>query len=169
MKISSYPSESNPDNTVSRYAHPIFWWVIKVVCGATLIASLFLMVIYQLPVLFKIPVIAAQAMVIVGASISLWHYWLLKKGSDNMSVPKALMSEQGLFPWIRHPMYLADMIAYTGLFLLMPNALTAIILLIAYIALFRQAQAEDSYMASRFESKFQTWRSSSKLIFPYIY
>lgn len=103
--------------------HSIFWWSIKVVCGAALIASLFLMIIYDLNRLFSVPALLAQLLVISGGITSIWHYRLLKQSSKDIAEPSALVSESALFRWIRHPMYLADMVAYTGLFLIAPNAL----------------------------------------------
>jgi len=160
---------NNIEEPRKRYAHPIFWWSLKVVCGAVLIASLFLMVIYQLPVLFTVPTIVAQSLVFAGAFVSLWHYRILKKSTANMIAPTELITKQGLFRWLRHPMYLADMIAYTGLFMLMPNVFTVFVLLMAYVALFRQAQIEDAYMASLFVGEFDRWQASSRLLFPFIY
>lgn len=149
--------------------HSIFWWSIKVVCGATLIGSLFLMVIYQAPSLFRVPVVFSQALVLIGASVALWQYRILKRNGCDISVPKRLVYKGGLYSRLRHPMYFADMIAYTGLFLLMPNMLTAFVLGLAYYALFRQAQVEDFYLASRFPREFQKWQLSSRMIVPFVY
>ena len=179
MRTSNYPSATKIErksvqaNDIKaaglNYEHPIFWWSIKVVCGAILIGSLFLMVIYQVPGLFSVPVIFAQALVLLGASTALWHYRILKRNGCDISVPRRLICNGGLYPRLRHPMYFADMMAYTGLFLLMPNVLTVLALALAYCALLRQAQVEDVYLASRFPQEFQQWKQSSRLIIPLVY
>lgn len=126
------------------------------------------MVIYQLPSLFQASTAIAQGLVILGALISLWHYRLLKLNSADISTPESLVSRYGLYQWVRHPMYLGDGIAFLGLFLLVPNLLSVFVLVLAYVALFKQGKVEDAYMKQRFEREFKQWSVSSKLIVPYM-
>ena len=171
MRTVDYPSTSiikDPDAAPAS-THRMFWWTIKVVSGTILIAALFLMVIYDIPVLFSIPRGIGQVLVISGATVSIWHYVLLKRQGSNMCNPQTLMTHRGLFRWIRHPMYLADMVSYTGLFLLMPNPVTAVILPLSLIALVRQSQEEDRFLRQRFAGEFKAWRSKTSLLVPAIY
>jgi len=149
--------------------HSILWWSIKVACGTALIASLFLMFIYDFGVLFRVPMLFAQSLVIVGGFTSLWHYQILKESNNNIAHPNKMVSNKGLFRYVRHPMYLADAIAYTGLFLIAPNPITTVVLLLAYFALFRQSTVEDGVLAETFGSQFSEWRNKSKLILPFVY
>ncbi len=149
--------------------HSLFWWSLKIGCAATLISALFLKVIYQLTPWFSAPVILAQALVFVGAASTLWHYRQLKRSSNNIEQPAALVQRPGLFKLIRHPMYLSDMLVSSGLFLLFPTVPTIVVLAVGLFALVRQSQVEDQYMQQRFDAEFQEWQGKTKLILPFIY
>ncbi|MEE4377847.1 MAG: methyltransferase [Candidatus Competibacteraceae bacterium] len=115
-----------------------------------------------------IPTAISQTLVIVGAVISIFHYNILKRFNKNISKPNYLVLKKGLFPYIRHPMYFGDMISCLGLFTLSANWATVVVLLISYVALFKQAQIEDGYLEELFGESFTNWSHQSKLIFPFV-
>lgn len=167
----SISSENQTSNLASHQTsgHSLFWWSLKIICGASLITALFLKVIYQLTPWFYFPVVAAQLLVFTGAGLTLWHYLKLKRSSRDISQPKHLVCRAGLYKFIRHPMYFADMLVSIGLFLLFPTIVTTLILLVGLIGMVRQSQVEDLYMQSLFVDEFDQWRAKTKLILPFIY
>jgi len=148
--------------------HSMFWWSLKVFCGTTLIAALFLKVIYELPSWFAFPTMIAQLLVLVGAGSTLWHYSKLKSSTSDISQPSRLVVRPGLFSLVRHPMYLSDVLVSTGLFLLFPTIPTLLVLGLGWFGIVRQAQVEDGYMLQLFGEEFTAWQKDTKLIFPYI-
>ncbi len=155
-------------NHEMRHAkHPIFWWNIKVVCGFILIAGVCLRYLVNFPEpLMYIPAVFGQALVVTGGIVFVYHYILLRQHNASIFEPTALISNKGLFRFIRHPMYAADVIMYLGFVLMMPHLVTIIIFVVALPALYHQAKVEDRYMASRFEQQHQHWRKTTWLIVP---
>jgi protein-S-isoprenylcysteine O-methyltransferase Ste14 len=149
--------------------HSIVWWSIKVACGAILIACLFICTLYDLGPWFSSSRLFPQALVIVGGLSAIFHYLRLKSVNSKFERPDTLVTEIGLFRYVRHPMYLSDCLTYSGLFLLFPTMPTAIVLVIGILALVQQSKVEDRYLAARFEQQFTDWRQRSKLIIPFIY
>ncbi|MGK0374679.1 MAG: protein-S-isoprenylcysteine O-methyltransferase Ste14 [Arenicella sp.] len=149
--------------------HSIYWWSIKVACGAILIASLFIGVLYELSPWFSSPRVFAQMLVIVGGLSAIFHYLHIKSFNSKFERPDTLVTEQGLFKYVRHPMYLSDCLTYSGLFLLFPTIPTAMVLVVGVVALLKQSKIEDRYLAARFDQQFSGWRKRSKLIVPFLY
>lgn len=161
MSENSFRSE-----TSTNIRHSVFWWVFKVVSGTMLIASLFLMYLYEAPRLFDFPRTAAQLLVLCGGLTTVWHYRLLRKSERNVQNPSKLIKDQALFRWIRHPMYAGDILTYTGLVVLAPNIVTVCLLPLSIMALVRQARIEDKFLAQRFGARYASWRSRTGLLFP---
>lgn len=149
--------------------HSLAWWSIKVVCGALLIANAFVVVLYGLETAFETPRLSAQLMVIGGGFCSIFHYLKLKAQNSDIQTPQSLETKAGLYRLIRHPMYLGDILIYSGLALLYPTFLSLPVLLIAVIALCKQANVEDQYLALRFSEQYPEWRMHSFRLIPYIY
>jgi len=145
-----------------------------VICGCLLIAGLFarfafdVVSIAGVPILF-VPTAAAQVLVVAGGGCYLWHYTIVKKQNPNIGSPERLVQTGGLFRWVRHPMYLADMFTYTGLFLMFISPPTALVLVVAYWALIMQARVEDASMQARFSPAYHVWSKRTKLIIPLVY
>lgn len=150
---------------MNRNALPVFWWKIKVVCSFLLIAGIFERYLSDLadPV-FVLPDNLPRCLVIIGGAIFIVHYFMLKK--HNPAGLQALVTGKGLYKYIRHPMYLGDLIMYTGFALFFPHWVTAIILGVACYALYRQAGAEDVYLSGRFAKEHKAWVESTSLIIP---
>ena len=152
---------------MNKKAHPIFWWKIKVVCGFALLTAVFdrFLTHFLFP-LFTLPVIIPQILVIVGGVAFVYHYILLKKANPIIANPVGLMTAGGLFRYIRHPMYFADIVLYTGLALFLPNWITISVLMVSYFALYKQSKAEDHYISTLFPADHKNWASSTNLIIP---
>lgn len=147
--------------------HPIFWWNMKILCGLLLIASVFARyLVDSINPLFVIPDFMGQALVVIGGAIFLYHYLLLKRHNRYLFKPNTLITGKGLFKYVRHPMYLADMIMYLGFVLIMPHWITIAIFAIGLIALYKQAEVEDRFMAKLFATEHQEWAKTTRLIFP---
>ena len=138
-------------------------------CGIALISALLVKAVYQLVPWFEFPILGAQLLVFTGAGISLWHYLELKRSTSDISKPSCLIRESALYRFVRHPMYLGDMVAYTGLFLLFPTFLSALILSLGLVSLVRQSQIEDAHLALLFGAEYKQWKAATKLIVPSIY
>lgn len=148
------------------------WWLVKVIAGCLLLALVADYYLFSLmPLGWKltlpfIPRWLAQGVVCLGGLLNLHHYLILKRQNTNIAQPSCLITDQGLFSYIRHPMYLGDLILYVGLLLLAPSYLAVIVFLFAYYALYRQACVEDEYLAGRFPVQFGRWYGMTKLLFP---
>jgi protein-S-isoprenylcysteine O-methyltransferase Ste14 len=149
--------------------HSIFCWSVKVCCGTILIASLFICTLYELQPWFVPPRLLAQTLVIIGGLSAVFHYRKLDSFSCRFAQPDTLVTDQGLYRYIRHPMYLSDCLICTGLFLLFPTVPTAMILAAGIVALVRQSKEEDRYLSERFKQQFTDWRTHTKLIVPLVY
>ena len=145
------------------------WWIVKVVCGTTLIAALIIKTLHVLPSYWYCSLAVAQFLALLGFLIVIFHYFVLKKQNKNIEVPSELITQHGLYRWVRHPMYLADYLWFTGVFLLFANPFSLVVLLIAYVALFLQAKEEDRYLNYVFGDRFLAWKGNTRLILPWIY
>ena len=134
-----------------------------------LIASMVLAAILGCKTLLVIPVWWAQAVVLIGGITSLFHYYCLKRVLSNIQQPRTLVSEGGLFCRIRHPMYTGDFVMYTGFWLMASSVYTVPVLLLAYLAIWRQAHVEDRYIERRFPTEFKLWSTRSGLLFPKLF
>jgi protein-S-isoprenylcysteine O-methyltransferase Ste14 len=149
--------------------HSIFCWSVKVCCCTILIASLFICTLYELQPWFVPPRLLAQTFIVVGGLSAVFHYLKLESYSCRFAQPDTLVMDQGLYRYIRHPMYLSDCLICSGLFLLFPTIPTTMVLVMGVVALIRQSKEEDRYLAERFKQQFIDWRNHTKLIIPFVY
>lgn len=153
-----------------RPQHAWHWWAIKVLCGIALIAGLFARYVFGgVTMMWNIPVLYAQVFAVAGGLLYCWHYYVLRSQNAEMSEPQTLVEKGGLYSMIRHPMYFSDAVCYTGLALFWLNPLSIALLGLAYLALVKQAQAEDQYIAKRFPQRYADWADRTRLIVPLIY
>ena len=156
-------------NSKPPQRHRMRWWMTKVVFGCALIAALIFKTIYVISSYWKFPIVLAQAFCVVGFFLVIYHYLLLKKDNNNIESPKHLVTNKGLYRWLRHPMYLADFIWFFGIFMLFANPVTLLLLVIAYGALWLHIQEEERHLAYLFEDDFEQWRLKTNLLIPYLY
>jgi len=157
-------------NDVTKASHAKRGWWVKVLCGVALIVGVVTHYLMGIPPLFfKAPVLLAQSLVIGGTVLVFWHFLLLRRLNKELELPEVLVTDGGLYCVVRHPMYFADAIYYTGLALLWPSVTSAVILLVGLIALVYQAHEEDRWCAQRFPHEFPRWSARSALLIPYLY
>ena len=113
-----------------------------------------------------VPFWVAQAVIGCGLLLVGWHYSLLKTSSRNIAEPTKLVTSGGLYPVVRHPMYLGDFVVIVGLALLRPTWFSMAAILLGAVALYQLARYEDSLMQSRFGEEFGDYRARSRLILP---
>lgn len=151
---------------MERCPHPTFWWSLKVLGGFALIACASARFLLDRAPSLPFPILGAQALVLLGGGIFLLHYVLLKRCRGRLDRPPSLLTRGGLFPLVRHPMYLGDALMYLGLTLLAGSWLAVACYAMSLWALQRQAVVEDRHLASLFPEAHRRWRSRSGLLLP---
>lgn len=146
--------------------HEKHWWLLKNLCGLVLIAGMVARFVFGYAADLNAPILISQILVIASGSTSIWHYLLLKRRQKDLEHPDHLVSQVGLFRWVRHPMYLSDGVSFIGLALLAGYISLLPILVLSGWALYQQALAEDRYLAKLFTAEHQAWSESTKLIIP---
>ncbi len=124
--------------------------------GLVLIGQSLLFVPHRLALL-------GRAVVVLGGAVHLYHFWLLKRSNSTLDPPQQLVTSGGLFPWVRHPMYLGDGLVMLGFAILCPSWLSAGCLLLGLLALAHQRRAEEGRLADLFGEAFEAYRRGSIL------
>lgn len=149
---------------------PSPWWWFKVATMLVLIASA---VVVQLggleDRLWQLPYGLGLTLVVAGGGVNILHYMILKRRVCNLAQPRALVCHGGLFPVIRHPMYLGDVILSFG-FVLLAGHWLSILLFAGVIAILPPLIAEEEgRLAARFPEQFQRWQQRSATLLPCIW
>ncbi|UCH47401.1 MAG: DUF1295 domain-containing protein [Betaproteobacteria bacterium] len=153
-----------------KQAHLLLWWNVKVLCGLLLIVAMFVRFLADwFAPLFTVPNSIPVALVVAGGSVFLYHYYLIKRQNQLLDHADHLVTKGGLFRYVRHPMYLGDILMFTGFTLLAPSLATLSILALAVYALVRQAIAEDRYLSQLHKTQHGSWIKSTKLLFPTVF
>lgn len=151
---------------MSKYAPIPMDWAVKVLCGLLLIALVaerFL--VGWLPVYGGLAFWPGQLLVVTGGVVVLSHYILLKRGNASVSTPTTLVTRLGLYRWVRHPMYLGDVLVAVGLTLLAPGPVSGVVLLVLVVSIWRQARIEDARNAACFGTAYDEWcRRTGRLL-----
>ena len=161
-----------PKNEVNRslYAQRrLRWWAIKVICGSILIGALLFKTIYVLSSYWPFSIAFAQIVSLTGFTLVIYHYILLRRQNKNIVEPSILVTNQGLYRWLRHPMYLADAIWFTGIFMLYANPVTLVVLLVGYVALVLNVLEEDRCLEAVFGDTFIEWKKRTKKLVPLLF
>jgi len=148
---------------------PPLWWMIKVAATLLAVARPFWVIAAGgglLPLPSFVPMFLCQALALTGAGIHLWHYRLLKVGNASLALPDQLVTKGGLFPWVRHPMYLGDLILIIGFTGILPDVEGLGILLAAIVGLARQARVEDLELKGRFPDAYPPWQVRTRCLIP---
>lgn len=140
------------------------WWTLKFLLSVLLLALFFLRLLDYSPSLSML--LLGQVLVIIGAAINLWHYLIFKKRNPALGAPSTLVTTGGLLPWIRHPMYLGDIILAVGILFIgglwLPLTAVALVYLIVIEIVARE---EDLAMRNRFGDVYTEWEKRSRRIF----
>ncbi|MGF1453715.1 MAG: methyltransferase family protein [Opitutales bacterium] len=141
-----------------RLAGQPAWWIKT---GVTLVLAVWA-VVHPVPV--DLAVFCAVAVAIAGAAINLWHYRLLKV-AGKAEAPTTLVTQGGLWPFVRHPMYLGEGLLMLAL-AVMARGPSIYLMFVGWIAIVRLALAEDRAMGERFPQAHVKWRQRAGLLFP---
>lgn len=146
------------------------WWIIKVACGLLLVVHFVALTVglYATRPLLAIPLPVAQLFVVIGATITLSHYVILKRSTWKIAQPERLVVDGGLFSMIRHPMYLGDLIMYAGLAMLTGDLAAVVLAFLGAVATVKQCKVEDLALTERFDAAHERWRSTTRLIVPWV-
>lgn len=148
----------------------MFWWKIKVILGLCLIIYTVIDSAYGLLNNFFIFAYGVEyGLIVVGVFIHLYHYYLLKRKNPRVQEPDILLNSEGLFRWIRHPMYLGDLFFYFGFCLLNPDAVTCMLFSCSVVAIMQQVKVEDVQLQKYFGHDFVDWSKTTRRIIPFVY
>ena len=145
-------------------AAPSPWWFAKI---STMIALLgwtvFEVLTEPAGIAWSWP---AQVAIIAGAGLHLWHYLVLKKTVPNLAAADRLCVIGGLYRWVRHPMYLGDLLVVMGLTLVGSGPFSWLLGGAAATAIVGLTWSEDHTLARRFPQVHTGWRQSSWYLLP---
>ncbi len=157
--------KNTPASSVTVY------WNLKG-CTELILMSYALLAAWQDPFFSKYWVVSlsiAQGFILAGAIIDVIHYRLLRKGSGCIGFPEKLVSEGGLFSYIRHPMYLGELLMMLGFTLWIGDLLSGLLFFIVAYSLFCQALHEEKILENQFPEDFLTWKKRTKRFFPFLF
>lgn len=146
--------------------HPITWWNVKVAGGLLLIGCSVASAFGASAPLLLTPPLLGQGLAVLGGSLFLFHYRLMRREQPRSGERAELLCRHGLYRWVRHPMYLADGILYLGLTLLAGSGLSIALYLLCLYALWRQARVGDQYMATLHPEQHRLWERRTGLMLP---
>ncbi len=152
---------------------PLYWYLkvgiaFLLMAQSTILASGTLAQFPLFAPLKIFPLHYGQLVVLGGALIVAFHYWLLRRKNSLIAEPDNLITRGGLYGWIRHPMYLGDFFVIVGLALMFPTPLGLVCIPVAAYSLFKLAQFEDRQLATRFDNQFYEYKRGSRLLIPRI-
>lgn len=151
---------------VDQAPHGTFWWKLKLLGAMALIACGMARFLLGVPPAVVVPILWAQILVLTGGGIVLVHYGLLQRRRGRFDRPEELLTRGGLFPVVRHPMYLGDVVMNLGWTLLAGSWLAFWLYGFCLVALQLQARVEDRYLAERFPEAHRHWRLHTGLLWP---
>ena len=97
---------------------------------------------------------------------NVWHYLLLKRQGGDVCNPGDLVTSKGLFPLVRHPMYLGDMLVVILFGFIWLNWVSLLIGALTTLSVWWLAQAEDQMLQRQFEERYPDWFRRTGMLFP---
>jgi protein-S-isoprenylcysteine O-methyltransferase Ste14 len=77
--------------------------------------------------------------------------------------------QDGIYAWIRHPLYLSLLLIPTGIALVFASLLAVPILILAAAFVFDRMRIEDRLLASRFGAEFEDYRRRTRRLIPLVF
>lgn len=148
----------------------IRWWRVKVACGFLLVLGVVLKYLTDTyPTFLHGYSTVARLVVLLGGALVIYHFILVRHGYRQPDASARIVTSGGLFRFVRHPIYLGDMIMYLGLTLLACNFLSLAVLAVALVALVRQACEEDAFLSRVYPAVYMPWARRTRRLIPGIY
>jgi protein-S-isoprenylcysteine O-methyltransferase Ste14 len=144
------------------------WWALKVGVGLALVLQPPVAMAADLPPLIPPRLDLGAGVAAVGCLVHLGHYVLLRRRAGDLDRPRGLVTEGGLLPWVRHPMYSGDGLAMLGFLLLWPTVLALGLTAVGWLAVVQQARREDAQLAGAFPDAHAAWKRRSRLLVPFL-
>ncbi|MCK5392693.1 MAG: methyltransferase domain-containing protein, partial [Candidatus Omnitrophica bacterium] len=108
---------------------------------------------------------------IIGAIVSIWHIALFKSKGLSLEGERdceQIIFDEGLYRWIRHPMYFSHMLILLGVVLIIPDKLITLAGLGYLYFINKKASEEESYLKSICEDKYEQYSRRTGKFFPSI-
>jgi protein-S-isoprenylcysteine O-methyltransferase Ste14 len=83
--------------------------------------------------------------------------------------PNHRLVQDGIYAWIRHPLYLSLLLIPAGIALVFASLLAAPILILAVAFVFERTRREDRLLASRFGTEFDDYRRRARRLIPLVF
>ena len=156
---------------IERGVRITVWWMLKELSTVSLIGIMAYTTVrypYEssaLPLSQRV----AVAIVLFGGTIHLWSSALLKSRVKNLVRPENLLTDRGLYRFVRHPMYFGQSIVMTGFLCYSHNVAAYLVYGVGLAAVLMQAHFEDRYLAVSFGKTHAAWAWRTRLVIPYMY
>lgn len=120
---------------------------------------------------FSIEINFGNILITLSLLTGFWALYTMKKSKFTISpIPreKAQLVEDGLYRYIRHPMYLAVLLLCSGLLIQRPDPVNISVFIILTVDLLIKLHWEEKLLAEKFED-YASYRLRTKKIIPFIY
>ena len=136
--------------------------------------SIFILVILNFKIWFIEPFsflqVLSWTLLILSIYIAIEGFLLLKKigKPDSNFENTSVLVKEGLYRYIRHPLYLSLLLFGTGVMLKDPGLLQLILGTVNLAAICLTARMEEKEMIARFGREYQEYMKETKMFVPYI-
>jgi len=111
------------------------------------------------------------ALIVLGYTGTLWCYSIMgnawRIGIDQKE--KTSLVTEGPFRIVRHPIYLFQIVILLGVFLLLPTALSLLILIVHFVCVSVKALDEESYLLRVHGEQYRNYLSRTGKFFPRLF
>ena len=136
--------------------------------------SIFILVLLNYRIWFMDPFsllqICSWVLLILSIYIAVAGFLLLKKiGKPDANFENtSVLVKDGLYRYIRHPLYLSLFLVGTGVMMKSPGPAQLILGLVNLMAVFFTARIEENEMIARFGKEYQEYMRETKMFVPYL-
>ena len=119
--------------------------------------------------LFDYQYIQTAGLIVIGVSLLLMYISQIQMGTSwriGIGSKKGInLVSNGLFQYLRHPIYFFAILVGLGVFLVIPTIASAIVFLFLYIMLSIQARMEEDFMLETFGEKYRIFMQNTRRFF----
>jgi protein-S-isoprenylcysteine O-methyltransferase Ste14 len=136
--------------------------------------SIFILVLINHNIWFKNPFsflqIISWGFLLLSIYIAVTGFLLLKKVGkpDSNFENTSVLVKEGLYRYIRHPLYLSLLDLGTGAMFKAPAMVQSILGIINLVAVYITARIEEREMIARFSNEYQQYMKETKMFIPFI-